>query len=84
MHRPSAARSLAVLAAVSAVATAGAVVLIAAAGPSNAAANCSNGYVGLTYDDGPTGNTGNLLNTLRACLPTDSAERPAPTVLVRT
>jgi peptidoglycan/xylan/chitin deacetylase (PgdA/CDA1 family) len=30
-----------------------------------AAATC-NGYVGLTFDDGPTGSTGSLLNALRA------------------
>nr|WP_240670679.1 polysaccharide deacetylase family protein [Actinoplanes solisilvae] len=32
-----------------------------------AAADCSNGYVGLTYDDGPnSGSTNNLLNALRS------------------
>ncbi len=34
------------------------------AGPSTAAAACSNGYVALTFDDGPTGNTSTLLNAL--------------------
>ncbi|MGJ6967926.1 polysaccharide deacetylase family protein [Streptosporangium sp. G11] len=34
--------------------------------PAARAADCSAGYVGLTYDDGPNpGNTGNLLNALR-------------------
>ncbi|MEU8384431.1 polysaccharide deacetylase family protein [Streptosporangium sp. NPDC048865] len=34
--------------------------------PAAQAADCSAGYVGLTYDDGPNpGNTGNLLNALR-------------------
>ncbi|WP_326558103.1 polysaccharide deacetylase family protein [Micromonospora sp. NBC_01796] len=37
------------------------------AGPSAAAANCSNGYVALTYDDGPNpGTTSTLINTLTA------------------
>jgi peptidoglycan-N-acetylglucosamine deacetylase len=38
-------------------------VVIGAATPANAA-TC-NGYVGLTFDDGPGTNTGNLLNALR-------------------
>ena len=38
--------------------------LTGGAGPAAAAA--CNGYVGLTYDDGPTGSTGALLNALRA------------------
>ncbi len=47
------------------LAAATAVAVVAVAGPSQAA-TC-NGYVGLTYDDGPTaGNTTNLLNTLKA------------------
>ena len=42
------------------------VVMIAVGtGTSSAANTCSAGYVGLTYDDGPTGSTGTLLNTLR-------------------
>ncbi|MET8121923.1 polysaccharide deacetylase family protein [Micromonospora sp. NPDC005189] len=53
--------ALAVLA--TTVATCG-VVLAATSTPSSAA-TC-NGYVGLTFDDGPTGNTSALLNVLRA------------------
>jgi endo-1,4-beta-xylanase len=42
------------------------VVMIAVGtGTSSAANTCSAGYVGLTYDDGPTGSTSTLLNTLR-------------------
>src|SRR5215212_8845650 len=41
---------------------AGAVALNAAS--SAAAPSCSNGYVALTFDDGPTGNTSTLLNVL--------------------
>ncbi|MGV9214028.1 polysaccharide deacetylase family protein [Micromonospora sp. RB23] len=48
---------------VTAVAACG-VVVVATATPSNAA-TC-NGYVGLTFDDGPTGSTSALLNVLRA------------------
>jgi endo-1,4-beta-xylanase len=45
------------------VAAAGAVALA----PAASAADCANGYVALTFDDGPNpGNTNNLLNTLRA------------------
>jgi peptidoglycan/xylan/chitin deacetylase (PgdA/CDA1 family) len=44
---------------------AGAVAIVVTSGPSNAANTCSAGYVGLTYDDGPTGSTSTLLNTLR-------------------
>ncbi|MFC4117750.1 polysaccharide deacetylase family protein [Nonomuraea zeae] len=52
---------LAVCLAVTAVTATSAV----AAGRSRAAADCSAGYVGLTYDDGPNaGNTANLLNAL--------------------
>ncbi|WP_062350315.1 polysaccharide deacetylase family protein [Herbidospora yilanensis] len=43
-----------------AVALAGALVSVPAK-----AADCSAGYVGLTYDDGPGGNTNTLLNALR-------------------
>lgn len=32
---------------------------------SAADANCPNGYVGLTFDDGPSGNTTNVLNALK-------------------
>ncbi|MBO4159243.1 MULTISPECIES: polysaccharide deacetylase family protein [Micromonospora] len=42
----------------------GAVGVAVSATPSSAAA--CNGYVGLTFDDGPTGSTGALLNVLRA------------------
>ncbi|MFC7532551.1 endo-1,4-beta-xylanase [Actinoplanes sp. GCM10030250] len=36
-------------------------------GPTTPATDCRNGYVGLTYDDGPNpGNTTNLLNALRS------------------
>jgi endo-1,4-beta-xylanase len=49
--------------------TAAGVVAATAGGPATAAAaaaNCSNGYVALTFDDGPNpSNTNNLLNTLR-------------------
>src|SRR5690242_1563874 len=34
--------------------------------PSTAAASCSNGYVAVTFDDGPTSNTNTLLNVLKA------------------
>jgi peptidoglycan/xylan/chitin deacetylase (PgdA/CDA1 family) len=45
------------------IATAVAIGGVAIAAPSNAA-TC-NGYVGLTFDDGPTGSTGTLLTVLR-------------------
>ncbi|MCO1618929.1 polysaccharide deacetylase family protein [Micromonospora sp. CPM1] len=65
-RRPSAPRTsrltrLAVLASTVALSAAG---LAVAATPSSAA-TC-NGYVGLTFDDGPTGSTGALLSVLRA------------------
>jgi peptidoglycan/xylan/chitin deacetylase (PgdA/CDA1 family) len=48
-----------------ATAAAAAVTLTVAAAPSASAADCSGGYVGLTYDDGPnTGTTTSLLNAL--------------------
>jgi len=53
-------------AAVGTVAAIGTVAIVATAGISNAANTCSAGYVGITYDDGPTGSTNTLLNTLRA------------------
>ncbi|WP_229404998.1 polysaccharide deacetylase family protein [Micromonospora sp. NBRC 110038] len=56
------ARRLAVLA--TAVALGAAAGLTVAATPSSAAA--CNGYVGLTFDDGPTGSTNALLSVLRA------------------
>ncbi|WP_431874372.1 polysaccharide deacetylase family protein [Amycolatopsis sacchari] len=49
--------------AAAAVAAAGAAALTVAAAPAQAA-TC-NGYVGLTFDDGPSGNTPALLNALR-------------------
>ncbi|WP_327010487.1 polysaccharide deacetylase family protein [Dactylosporangium sp. NBC_01737] len=55
-------RLLATAAAVSAAAALTTFV-VGAASPANAA-TC-NGYVGLTFDDGPGNNTGNLLNALR-------------------
>ncbi|MFD8448130.1 polysaccharide deacetylase family protein [Streptomyces coelicoflavus] len=54
-------RTLATGVAVTALAAAGTVV--AGAAPAQAAA--CNGYVGLTFDDGPSGNTQSLLNALR-------------------
>jgi endo-1,4-beta-xylanase len=59
-------RLLTFAAAVSTVLAVSVVMIAITAGPSNAVNTCSAGYVGLTYDDGPTGNTSNLLNTLRA------------------
>lgn len=48
-----------------ATAAAAAVTLTVAAAPSASAADCSGGYVGLTYDDGPnSGTTTALLNAL--------------------
>jgi peptidoglycan/xylan/chitin deacetylase (PgdA/CDA1 family) len=44
-----------------------ATILLAPSTPATAAADCANGYVGLTYDDGPNaGNTNTLLNALRS------------------
>jgi hypothetical protein len=48
------------------VVAAGVITVAVTTGTSNAASTCSAGYVGLSYDDGPTGNTSTLLNTLRA------------------
>ena len=45
---------------------AGAVTIAVTTGTASAANTCSAGYVGITFDDGPTGSTGTLLNTLRA------------------
>ncbi|WP_218010959.1 polysaccharide deacetylase family protein [Herbidospora mongoliensis] len=60
--RPSAIRKALVIAALGVLSASLAVVLSTPAG----AANCSGGYVGLTYDDGPNaGNTTTLLNALR-------------------
>jgi peptidoglycan-N-acetylglucosamine deacetylase len=52
------------LAVAGAVIAAGATVF--AAGTQTAAAAACSGYVGLTFDDGPTGSTSQLLNTLRS------------------
>jgi len=61
MIRP---RSLLLTVAAALLAGAGAVALIP---PAQAAASCANGYVGLTYDDGPNpSTTTSLLNTLRS------------------
>ncbi|NEB13852.1 polysaccharide deacetylase family protein [Streptomyces coelicoflavus] len=54
-------RTLATGVAVTALAAAGTV----AAGTAPARAAACNGYVGLTFDDGPSGNTQSLLNALR-------------------
>lgn len=49
------------------VTVAGAAAVALTASPSTAAANCSNGYVALTYDDGPNaGTTTSLINALTA------------------
>jgi peptidoglycan-N-acetylglucosamine deacetylase len=59
-------RLLTFAAAASAVVVVSVVTIAVTAGTSSAANTCSAGYVGLTYDDGPTGSTSTLLNTLRA------------------
>ncbi|MEV4757777.1 polysaccharide deacetylase family protein [Micromonospora sp. NPDC049559] len=69
MHPPSrrARRTGAALAACAAITMGAAATLAATAAPSSAAADCSAGYVALTYDDGPnTGTTNSLLNALRS------------------
>lgn len=48
------------------VATAAAGLVAGPAGAPASAATCSSGYVALTYDDGPTGSTGALLNAVRS------------------
>jgi peptidoglycan/xylan/chitin deacetylase (PgdA/CDA1 family) len=48
-----------------AVAATAVVTVTVATGTANAANTCSAGYVGITFDDGPTGSTSTLLNTLR-------------------
>ncbi|MEV6797500.1 polysaccharide deacetylase family protein [Micromonospora rifamycinica] len=60
---PRASRRAVRLAALATAVALGAVGLAVAATPSSAAA--CNGYVGLTFDDGPTGSTGALLSVLR-------------------
>jgi endo-1,4-beta-xylanase len=59
-------RLLVAAATAGATVAAGVLAVATATGTANAANTCSAGYVGLTYDDGPTGSTGTLLNTLRA------------------
>jgi peptidoglycan/xylan/chitin deacetylase (PgdA/CDA1 family) len=59
-------RALVTAAAVGTVAAVGIVTVVASTGVSSAANTCSAGYVGITFDDGPTGSTGTLLNTLRS------------------
>lgn len=59
-------RSIGTLAALAAVAAAGAVAIITAAPASHAAPNCSNGYVALTFDDGPGSGTSALLSALQS------------------
>jgi endo-1,4-beta-xylanase len=63
--RPRRVRLLAALAAIGAVVAVGATAVVLSAAPATAANTCSAGYVGLTFDDGPTGSTSTLLNTLR-------------------
>ncbi len=73
-RRPLSARSAVIIAAVLALAAAFLVSLSATAGFAAqrgraavplAAADCGAGYVGLTFDDGPTGYTSTLLSTLQ-------------------
>jgi len=59
-------RLLVAAAAASTLVAAGAVTIAVTTGTASAANTCSAGYVGITFDDGPTGSTGTLLNTLRA------------------
>ncbi|XRQ14047.1 polysaccharide deacetylase family protein [Actinomadura welshii] len=65
MPERASARGLA--AAATALAAAGftASLTVGAAAPAAAAQNCGAGYVGLTFDDGPTGSTSALLSTLQ-------------------
>ncbi len=62
-HRSS--RSLVALPAAVVMAAVGALTAGTAAPAGAAGAAACNGYVGLTFDDGPTGNTSALLNSLR-------------------
>jgi peptidoglycan/xylan/chitin deacetylase (PgdA/CDA1 family) len=69
--RPGGRRALGAVAAAAVVAGAVAPVVPVAAAPAAAAprapaASCRSGYVGLTFDDGPTGSTTTLLHALRA------------------
>jgi len=59
-------RLLVAAAAASTLVAAGAVTIAVTTGTASAANTCSAGYVGITFDDGPTGSTGTLLNTLRS------------------
>ncbi|MEU3658775.1 polysaccharide deacetylase family protein [Streptomyces sp. NPDC032940] len=58
-------RSLVTGATVAALATAGTVAADAAPAPVSARAAACNGYVGLTFDDGPSSTTQSLLNALK-------------------
>ncbi len=64
MPYPRLSRRLLTAAATVTVALAPAAAVVAATTTPALAATC-NGYVGLTFDDGPTGSTGSLLNALR-------------------
>jgi endo-1,4-beta-xylanase len=64
-HPPLGRRLLTIAAAASTVVAVSVIMIAVGTGTSSAANTCSAGYVGLTYDDGPTGSTGTLLNTLR-------------------
>jgi peptidoglycan/xylan/chitin deacetylase (PgdA/CDA1 family) len=64
MPSPRLSRRLLTAAATFTVAVAPAAAVVAATTTPALAATC-NGYVGLTFDDGPTGSTGSLLNALR-------------------
>ncbi|MGC9671183.1 polysaccharide deacetylase family protein [Planosporangium sp. 12N6] len=64
---PRLAKRIAVLAVGVATAATATVALVATAAPPAAAASCANGYVALTYDDGPNSSTTNsLLNALKS------------------
>jgi len=58
-------RLMVAAAAASTLVAAGAVTIAVTTGTASAANTCSAGYVGITFDDGPTGSTGTLLSTLR-------------------
>src|SRR5436309_1366609 len=72
MNRPLRTRVTALLATSTLATSTLAVLSLAAAGPAAAADRgaqvhdgpCRNGYVGLTYDDGPSASTGDLLTAL--------------------
>jgi peptidoglycan/xylan/chitin deacetylase (PgdA/CDA1 family) len=58
-------RLVAALATVGLAVAAGATAMLLSAPAASAANTCSAGYVGITFDDGPTSTTGTLLSTLR-------------------